>query len=236
MHQITAKSGSSNRILASLTPEDFALLKPHLEFVDLPIRKSLEMRNRPIERVCFVESGFVSVVAGASGDRTIEVGIIGAEGMTGLAVVMGADRSSNDTYVQLAGAGQWIAASDLRRAIERSVTLHRALLRYGYAFMMQTSQTAFVNGRSTLEERLARWLLMAHDRVSGDEMPLTHEFLALMLGVRRPGVTVALNLLERRGLIATERGNIRIIDRGGLEETSNNAYGVIEAEYRGLFD
>jgi CRP-like cAMP-binding protein len=109
------------------------------------------------------------------------------------------------------------------------------MLRYGHAFVVQTGHTAMANGRSKVEERLARWLVMAHDRLDGDELPLTHEFLAIMLGVRRPGVTVALNLLEKDGLIDANRGVISIIDRKGLEEKSNGAYGVPEAEFRRLF-
>jgi len=229
------RNTSRNRILSGLSRGDFALLESHLEGVDLPIRKQLETPNKRIERVYFIERGFASVVANGSGHRSIEVGLIGREGMTGLAVIMGTDRSPHDTFMQAAGDGQGIAAAKLRQGMEQSATLRRSMLHYGHAFVIQTGHTAMANGRSSLEERLARWLLMAHDRLDGDELPLTHQFLAMMLAVRRPGVTVALNLLMKDGLIHADRGMISIIDRKGLEETSNGAYGVPEAEFRRLF-
>jgi CRP-like cAMP-binding protein len=169
-----------------------------------------------------MESGFASVVA--NGERTIEVGIIGREGMTGLSVVMGSnDPTANETYMQSAGKGQRMAAGDLRDAIKASVPLHHAMLQFAHSFMIQTAQTALSNGRSKIEERLARWLLMAADRVEG-ELALTHEFLAIMLGVRRSGVTTALQELERTGLIAHRRGFVTILDREGLKEGCNGTY------------
>jgi CRP-like cAMP-binding protein len=226
---------SANRILSRLSVEDRGLLAPHLEAVDLPLRFPIEHSNRQINYIYFIESGFASVVVNGSGERGIEVGLIGREGMTGLAVVMAADTTPHETYMQLKGAGQRIAASRLREAIDQSASLRNILLRYAHAFLVQTAHTAMANGRSKIEERLARWLLMAHDRIERDELMLTHEFLAVMLGVRRPGVTVALNLLERSGLIRTERGVIFITDRQGLEEHSNGAYATQEAEFQRLF-
>jgi CRP-like cAMP-binding protein len=235
MPEKRSRNTSRNRILSGLSRGDFGLLESHLEGVDLPIRKQLEAPNKRIDRVYFIERGFASVVANGSGHRSIEVGLIGREGMTGLAVIMGTDRSPHDTFMQAAGNGQGITAAKLRQGMEQSATLHRSILHYGHAFVIQTAHTAMANGRSKVEARLARWLLMAHDRLDGDELPLTHEFLAMMLAVRRPGVTVALNLLEKDGLIHADRGVISIIDRKGLEETSNGAYGVPEAEFRRLF-
>jgi DNA-binding transcriptional regulator YhcF (GntR family) len=145
--------------------------------------------------------------------------------MTGPSVVMGnSDRVPHETYMQVAGRGQRMSAELLRKAIGASVPLHHVLLRYVYSFMTQTTQTALANGRSKIEERLARWLLMAHDRVDGDRLPLTHEFLAVMLGVRRSGVTVALQELERKGLLEHRRSVIAIVDREGLEHSSNGTY------------
>lgn len=222
---------SPNRVLARLSPDDFALLQPHLEALDLPVRKQLENRNKTIEHVYFIEHGFASVVANGTG-RSIEVGLIGREGMTGLAVVMGTDRSPHDTFMQAAGDGQRISSAKVRSAMEQSPALHRSFLRYGHAFVVQTAQTALANGRSKIEERLARWLLMAHDRLDSDELPLTHEFLSIMLGVRRPGVTVALHLLEKQGLIRAKRGAVAILNRTGLRKISNGAYGAAEAEFQ----
>jgi len=215
---------SSNRILSRLSREDLALLEPHLEAVDLPARKSLEKRKKRIEQVYFIESGFASVVANGTSKPSIEVGIIGREGMTGLAVVLGHDRAQHDTFIQLPGKGMRMTVDSFREAQDRSVSLHRELLRYANAFLMQTTTTALANGRSKVEERLARWLLMAHDRVDGDELPLTHEFLGMMLGSPRPGVTIALQALEKAGLITTRRSRITIVDRKRLETSANGAY------------
>jgi CRP-like cAMP-binding protein len=228
-------SQTTNRILSRLSKTDYALVESQLSPVDLPLRKQLELSRRLIEHVYFPEGGIVSVVANGDNKQGIEVGLIGREGMTGLAVVMGADRSPHQTFVQSAGRGWRIRSDDLRAAIGKSVTLHRRFLLYGHAFLLQTGYTAMANGRSKIEDRLARWLLMAHDRIDGDTLSLTHEFLSIMLGVRRPGVTHALNLLERIGLIQASRGIITIIDRDGLIESSNGAYGTPEAEFNRLF-
>jgi DNA-binding transcriptional regulator YhcF (GntR family) len=144
--------------------------------------------------------------------------------MTGLAVVLGSDRNSNEVYMQAAGRGQCIRANDLCKAIDKSVTLHRSLLLFAHGFLEQATRTAVANGRSKIEERLARWLLMADDRLDGPELPLTHEFLAMMLAVRRPGVTVAVQKLERDGMIARKRGRIVITNRKALENMSNGTY------------
>jgi CRP-like cAMP-binding protein len=180
-------------------------------------------RNKRVEHVYFPESGIVSVVA--NGQHTIEIGIIGREGMSGVSLVLGDnEKSPYETYVQIAGHGQRISASNLRAAIEASGTLHKELLKYANSFLIQTTQTALANGRHKIEERLARWLLMAHDRMDGDEVPLTHEFLGVMIGTSRPGVTIALQELERRGWLTHRRGTVTIIDRDGLVQASNGAY------------
>ena len=215
---------SPNRILSRLSPADLGLLEPHLEPVDLSVHRLLEARNRCIDYVYFIEAGLASVVANGAGKPSIEVGIIGREGMTGLAIVMGYQRAPHDTYIQVAGKGQRIRAAKLREADERSNTLHRAMLHYAYAYLLQTTTTALANRLSKIEERLARWLLMAHDRVGGDRLPLTHEFLSLRLGVRRAGVTTALQALERKALISRNRANIHILDREGLKKQSNGTY------------
>jgi CRP-like cAMP-binding protein len=197
---------------------------PALQEVELPLRKQLESRNRRIEYVYFIDHGIASVVADGSGRGGIEIGVIGREGVTGLAVLMGADRSPHETYMQVGGAGRRVSAASLRDVMSQSKSLQRVLLRQGYAFTVQLAQTALANGRHKIEERLARWLLMAHDRIDGDELPLTHEFLALMLGVRRSGVTVALTILQREGMVRVRRGRVVVIDRDGLKECANGAY------------
>jgi CRP-like cAMP-binding protein len=225
---------SQNRILARLSPEHFGLLEPHLAAVDLPFWKQLQVRGRPVEQVYFIERGLASVVVSQQGRRSIEVGLVGREGMTGISVVMGLDRTLHEIFMQVAGAGQRIAAAKLREAMEQSAPLHRCFLNYAHAFLTQTANTAAVNGLNTIEERLARWLLMAHDRLDGDDLPLTQEFLAMMLGVRRSGVSSALDLLEKSGLVQAKRGVITVNDREGLKNHSNGAYGAAEAEFRRL--
>lgn len=214
----------TNLILSRLTDSDFKLIEADLEDVDLPVRKILEQPHRRIDSVYFPERGFASVVVNGGEKEPIEVGIIGREGMTGLAVLLGHQRPKHQTYMQAAGNGRRLKTSVLRKAIEKRATLHRSLLRYVNYFLDQAAMTALANGRSTIEERLARWLLMADDRIEEDELPMTQEFLAMMLGVRRPGVTVAVQLLERKGLIERQRGSIVIIDRKRLEKLSNGTY------------
>ena len=224
-----------NRLLQKLSTEDLRLIEPHLSAVDLPLRKHLEFPHKRIDHIYFIDSGFASVVANGSGDKSVEVGLIGREGVTGLAVIMGTDRSPNATFIQSEGAGRTISTANFVRAMDQSATLRQAFLDYGHAFVIQTAQTALANARSKLEQRLARWLCMAQDRVGGDELKLTHEFLAIMLGVRRPGVTLTLDLLEKAGHIEVKRGVISILDRKGLEKSTDGAYGGPEAEFRRLF-
>ena len=225
MSETLSRTTVTNHILAGLSAKEFDVLAPHLEAVDLPLRKMLERRQRKITNVYFPESGFASVVANGSSGQAIEVGLIGREGMTGLAVVLGADRAPrHETFMQCAGSGWCLTVAQLRAAIDQSVTLHRVMLRYAHEFQTQTTETALANGRSKIEERLARWLLMADDRVDGDELSLTQEFLSLMLGTQRPGVTVAVKTLVRAGFISTKRSRITIIDRDALEKHANGTY------------
>lgn len=224
-----------NRVLAALSRADLGLIEPHLEYAELPVRKVLEEPNKRIPAVCFLDSGIASVVAAGRGGREIEVGLIGREGMTGLAVVLGNHRSPLQTYIQSAGAGWLVRAIRLREALQHSPTMQHTMLKFAQAFMIQTAHTAAANGRARLDERLARWLLMAHDRSEADVLSLTHEFLGLMLGVRRAGVTVGLQGLESQGLINVARRQITILNRKGIETVAGPSYGVPEAELRRLF-
>jgi CRP-like cAMP-binding protein len=224
-----------NKILAGLPAEDLALLQPHLEKVDLPLRRVLQQRNRLIESVYFLESGLGSVVTSGGAQHSIEVGIIGCEGMTGHSLLMGVDRSPNEIFIQSDATAWRMAGPELTAALEQSTALHRCLLRHAHIFQLQTNFTALSNGRYRLDERLARWLLMAQDRLGENTVDLTHEFLSLMLGVRRPGVTAALNAFEARGMLRGHRGGLTILDRPGLEEAANGSYGVPEAEAERLF-
>ena len=213
-----------NLILSRLTQMDFRIIEADLVDVDLPVRKILERSHRRIDSVYFPDSGFASVVADGAGTRPIEVGIIGREGMTGLAVSARQRPSEERDLHPSRRQGRRLKASVLRKAIDQHASLHRSMLHSVHAFLDQAAMTALANGRSSIEERLARWLLLADDRIDEPEIPLTHEFLALMLGVRRPGVTVAAQSLERDGLIARKRGSIVILNRKGLEKLAGATY------------
>ena len=224
-----------NRLLAAMTPDDLASLEGELQPVAFDRGKGLETANKRIETVYFPEQGIASVVGGGNnGNREIEIGVIGFEGVTGLPVIFGNHRSPHQTFVQVPGAAHRIPANALRAAMEKSASLRPLLLKYAQAFMIQSAHTAVANARGTIEERLARWVLMAQDRIEKTELPLTHEFLSLMLAVRRPGVTEALHGLTHKGLIRHDRGTIFVIDREALVECANGLYGVPESEYKRL--
>jgi CRP-like cAMP-binding protein len=227
-------SAAGNRLLEKMPESDRRLLAPHLVQEDLPVRKDLEKPNKRIDSVFFIEAGIASVVAIQRNGAHVEIGIIGCEGISGAAVVLGDDRTPYSTYMQVAGRGLRIGTETLREVMRESSSLHGILLKSVQAFMLQTSHTAVANARGSIHVRLARWLLMAHDRLPGAELQLTHEFLSLMLAVRRPGVTEAINALKRDKLIDAARGTIIVRNRKGLEKIAANFYGVPEAEYRRL--
>jgi CRP-like cAMP-binding protein len=223
-----------NQILSALSPSDLSLLEPFLKFGGVALRKEIERPNRAIENIYFPESGIVSVVAVQPSNVSVEVGLIGREGMSGISFLLGASRSPHATYVQVAGEAQWISATELRSAVNSSRTLQELFLRYAHTFMVQIAHTAIANARARIDQRLARWILMALDRTDHSELQLTHEFLAIMLGVRRAGVTEALRSLKRRKMIHTARSEIIVINRKLVEALAGNLYGVPEQEYRRL--
>jgi len=236
MTALRASSTPVNRILARLPQRDRDLLEPHLEPVTLKFRQRLEVANRRIKIVYFLDAGLASVVAlGGADRRQTEIAVIGREGMTGVAVLHGADRSPDETFMQVEGHGRCINAAVLRGLMEKSPSLLSCLMRYAHVLSVQVGHTALANAQGKIEERLARWLLMADDRLEGDELRLTHEFLSIMLGVRRAGVTTALHQLEKSALISTKRGCVTVLDRDGLEKSANGLYGAPEAEFERLF-
>lgn len=220
-----------NRLLACLSGTDRDLLARFTYPATLKYRQCVQAANRPVREVYFPYRGLVSIVA-ISGNRhhQSEIGLIGRDGMTGIALVMDSDTSPCEAFVQLEGDGLGISAADLRQLIDASPTLRSVLTRYAHIFSIQTAHTALANAKGTVEQRLARWLLMAQDRNSDDELHLTHEFLAFMLGVRRAGVTVALNALSARKLLLLSRASIVIINRSGLEQCTDGLYGTPERE------
>ena len=219
-----------NRLLAALSQDDFALLEPMLERVPLPLRLNLIEANQPIRHVYFPESGISSTVANTDEGR-IEVGIIGREGMVGVPVVLGVDRTPHTFMVQGVGEALRISTKDFRAAIHNRPSIFRPLGLFIHTLMVQVSQTAYANVTFSVEARLARWILMTQDRVGGDELLLTHDFLAIMLGVRRPGVTGATHALEGMGSIRNKRGRIEVRNREQLLELAGDAYQVAEDEY-----
>lgn len=228
------RAGIRNRLLSKLAPSDWALLAPHLEAVAMRERQVIEVPQKPIAHAYFLEIGVASVVAVDNEDHRIEVGVIGYEGVTGVPLIMGDTSAQHSTYMQIPGSGHRIAADRLRAAIVQSESLRALMLKSAQGFMIQTAHTALANGRAKLEERLARWLLMAHDRMTSNAVPLTHEFLAVMLGVRRAGVTVAIHSFEQRGFITTRRGELTMVNRKGIEEVAGSFYGTPEAELERL--
>ena len=224
------QSAIRNQLLAAMPQEDFAALQPHLEPVDLPLRQVLIEPHQPIAHVYFPESGYSSIVTNGEGTK-IELGLIGREGLVGVPVVLGVSRTPFQFFMQNPGAGLRMSTPDLEEVIDERPSLHRLLLRYAQALNVQTSSTAFANANHTLEMRLARWLLMCHDRVDGDDIEITHEFMAMMLGVRRAGVTTALHVLEGNHLIRSTRGLVTVLDRAKLEDLADDAYGLSEVEY-----
>jgi CRP-like cAMP-binding protein len=223
-----------NKLMARMSGSDLALLQRRLRPVALKFRQRLEVANRKVQNAYFLERGVASVIAVGGDRRQAEVGIIGCEGMTGVAIVLGIDRSPHDIVMQVEGEGQYIAAEDLQSAMAASASLAAFLRRYAHVFSVQAAHAALANAQGKIEERLARWLLMAQDRTDSREIALTHEFLAMMLGVRRPGVTMALHHLQSCGVIATARGSVSVVDREALEDAANGLYGAPEAEYERL--
>lgn len=225
----------TNKLLASLSPEDLATLQRDFEPVEMKRRLSIEKPNALIEHVYFVEHGIVSVVVAVDRAMEVEVGLIGYEGMTSVSIVHGDDRSPYSTYVQVDGDGVRIHVRALKEAMRQSEPMRRLFMKFAQTFMIQTSHTAISNAKAKLEVRLARWILMAHDRLRSPTVPLTHEFLALMLGVRRPGVTEAVHALAKSGLIRNPKsGVLHVLDRKGLEKIAGCFYGGPEEQYKRL--
>ena len=223
-----------NLLLRKLPEQDFALLAPHLSPCDGPKGRVLFHQNEPVEAAWFMDTGIGSIVAVSPEGLRAESGLFGYEGFAPVAILMGSDRSPYEGLVQLPGECHTISAAALQEAIAASASLRDLLLRFAQTLSVQTSYTALSNAVHPIDERLARWILMSHDRIDGDELPLTHEFLSIMLAVRRPSVTTALHVLEGNRFIRSERGCILVRDRAGLEEFAGDGYGAAEAEYERL--
>lgn len=222
-----------NRLLAALTPQDFNHLAKHLEAMPITSRQILLNPDQPITHAMFIEEGLASLIADTREGR-IEIGLIGYEGIVGVPLVLGTDRTPHTVMVQADGRALRITAAEFRTALDASAALRSVLGRYVQSLFVQVGQTAYANADCNIEVRLARWLVMTQDRLRRDELPFTHDFLAMMLGVRRPGVTTALHVLEGNRLIGARRGHVTVLDRARLIEFAGDSYGPAEAEYERL--
>jgi CRP-like cAMP-binding protein len=224
-----------NRLLAALPLDALATLWPQLKPVELALRQVLQEPEMPIKTIYFPESGWVSILAQLEDGDAAEVGFIGREGFIGLTVLLGGDSNDFEAIVQAPGTALQMDVAAFREAVELIPALRTLLLRYALFHHGQVARTAACNGRHHVDQRLARWLLMAHDRADGDEFPMTHDFLSTMLGVRRAGVTVAAGQLQKAGFIRYERGRIEVMDRSGLESISCECYGTVRRAFGTLF-
>jgi len=234
MTLLNPEDRASNRLLAHLPQEDQERLSQFLEPVVLEYKLPLYDADQRIEFVHFIESGVGSLVCTMADGRAAEVGTVGNEGLVGLPVLMGDDRAPSTMYIQVPGRGLRMNARAFREQLEQSQPMRAAMLRYAHVFFNQVAQTAACAHFHSLEQRCCRWLLMTHDRMPSDTFLLTHEFLAMMLGVRRAGVSVAAGALQRAGMIRYHRGRITVLDRQGLEDCACECYAVSKAEFNGL--
>jgi CRP-like cAMP-binding protein len=220
-----------NRLLALLSSRDYAALRPHLERMPLDYKQSLYRADKSVEFVYFIETGVGSLVNTMANGQAAEVGTIGNEGVVGLPIVLGDDHAPTAVYVQVPGVGLRMKTSLFKRELARSPTMQVVMLRYVHALFNQVAQSAACNHFHSLEQRCCRWLLMTRDRMDSDRFLLTQEFLAMMLGVQRPGVSIAAGGLQRAGLITYSRGNVAILDGVGLKKRSCECYGVSKREF-----
>ena len=218
-------------MLAALPPEELKRLHPKLRRVELPFDQTLYPADAALDAVLFPESGMVSLLATLEGDQQVETGVVGREGLVGLPLVLGDNRSLVEVRVQQEGTALRIDAAAFRDVLEESAAFRVVMQRYALLFHAQVTLTAACNSRHAIDQRLARWLLIAHDRADADEFPMTHEFISLMLGVQRPGVSLAAAVLQRAGLIRYVRGRMAITDRLGLEAASCECYHTVRREH-----
>jgi CRP-like cAMP-binding protein len=233
-HTPTLALPPRNRLLSALPHADLAVILPQIELVQLEHHDTIFGPAHPIDFVYFPETAVVSLVSTFEDGGTVEIGTAGCEGMVGLPVFLDDTTSTVSVFTQIPGTATRMDAATFAHLAAGPGPLHRMMLRYTQAFLTQVSQTAACNAAHLVEQRCARWLLMTHDRVEGDDFPLTHEFLAFMLSVRRAGVTLAMRALQDAGLVRYTRGRVTIVDRAGLERASCECYRVVSAHFARL--
>lgn len=225
----------ANRLLSLLPPDEHARVFADLEPVAMPRKQVLVQPDEAYSHVFFPSVGVVSVLVPMGEEQSVEAGVIGFEGVVGVPVVLGADRGPHEVICQVDGQGWRMPVRRFQEQLDQCPTLRGAAQRYALAFLNQTARSSACNRMHGIDQRLARWLLLVHDRVDGDEFGLTQEYLAEMLGVRRPSVSLAARTLQNAGLIDYRWGRIRVLDRHGLEEAVCDDYRQTVTEYENIF-
>jgi CRP-like cAMP-binding protein len=218
----------SNLILLSISDNDYSALRPHLEYVSLPNHLVLHVGSGKVESAYFLNRGLISLVVVMKDGKTAEAGIVGNEGFIGTPAAVGLSRSPLQAVVQITGDGFRVEVAGLQSTLESTPRLQLMLSRYAVVQGMQVAQTAACNRLHDIKQRLARWLLMTQDRVDSGALPITHDFLATMLGTDRPTVSLAAGALQKKGLIEYTRGAVKIVNRKKLEDSACECYGVIQ--------
>jgi CRP-like cAMP-binding protein len=234
MASLTLAQARKNFLLGSLQEEDLAALLPNLEPVSLPLGKVLYESGDKLEFALFPTTAIVSLLYVMENGGTAEIGIVGNDGILGVALFLGGDTTTSRAIIQSAGEGLRMRPKNLRDEFSRGGRFQDLLLRYTQALMTQISQTAVCNRLHAVEEQLCRWLLLSHDRLDSDELVMTHDLISNMLGVRREGITLAAKKLAARKLIKNTRGTITIIDRQGMEDAACECYQIVNTEYNRL--
>ena len=217
-----------NKLLLAIPDEEFRRIRPRLQFVDLPHHFILHQPHQAVRFAHFPNAGLISLVVELKDGRTVEAGLLGNEGASGMPAVLGLSRSPLREIVQIEGDAFRIRVNALRELLPSTPVLQATLNRYAAGLAMQVAQTAACNRLHKIEERLSRWLLIAQDRVDSGIVPITHDFLATMLGTDRPSVTVAAGILQREGIIEYTRGSVRILNRKKLESFACECYALIK--------
>lgn len=216
-----------NRILLAIPDNEFRAIRPHLEPVELESHRILHEAHEVLEYAYFPNDGLLSLVVVLAEGKTVEAGIIGKEGLVGMPAIAGLSRSPLREVAQITGDGLRIPAATLRDLLATAPRLHHELEHFSVVLGLQVAQTAGCNRLHDVEKRLARWLLMAQDRVSSELLPITHDFLATMLGTDRPSVSLTAGVLQKARVIEYSRGSVKILNRAELERTACECYGVI---------
>jgi CRP-like cAMP-binding protein len=219
-----------NALLDSLPPNELALLRPELERVPLRLRQDLQNVGQPLSHIWFIRSGVASMVSAMADGTSVEVATIGRESVVGVSIVLEADEMAQHIFIQIEGEADRLPKEAFRALRDRLPALNRIMLRAAAALMTQIAQGSACNRMHPIEARCARWLLQTRDRVDSDHFYLTQEFLAQMLGVTRPSVTIAAGVLQKSGVIEYNRGDVTIVDRARLEEAACECYGIVKGE------